>query len=102
MFLRTYRNTCKLHEVVAGTEMLSHEFLTADRAVQRTRFSGGTTVVVNFGSEPYRARLGKRTLLLPRNGFAVEGPHFTQSLALEGGRAVTTIRGAHYAYTDAK
>lgn len=60
VFLRTYRNTCKLHEQIAGAEMLSHEFLTPDRAVQRTRFSGGTEVVVNFGEKPYSAHLAGR------------------------------------------
>ncbi|MCX6910238.1 MAG: hypothetical protein NTY01_19645 [Verrucomicrobia bacterium] len=41
VFLRTYRNTCKLHEALATAELLSHECVTADRAVQRTRFSDG-------------------------------------------------------------
>ena len=39
VFLRTCRNTCKFHEAVAGTEMLTHEFVTPDRAVQRPRDS---------------------------------------------------------------
>ena len=55
-FLETCRNTCKLHEVIGFEEMLSHEFLSADRLLQRTRFAGGATVVANFGAEaqPYR------------------------------------------------
>ena len=71
VFLRTYRNTCKLHEVIAGTEMLSHEFLTPDQAVQRTRFSDGTEAVVNFGAAPFKARVKGKNYLLPENGFAV-------------------------------
>ena len=34
-------------------EMLSHRWLTADHAVQETRFANGVTVTVNFGDQPY-------------------------------------------------
>lgn len=101
VFLRTYRNTCKLHEAVAGTELLSHEWLTPDRAVQRTRFSDGTEVVVNFGEAPYAATVGGKAYRLPQNGWAVKGPKIEQSLALEKGRAVTAIRAPGYAFSDA-
>ena len=101
VFLRTYRNTCKLHEVVAGTELLAHEFLTPDHAVQRTRFSDGTEVIVNFGEKPHTAELAGRSYVLPQNGFAVKGPRIEQSLSLEEGRAVTAIRTADYLFTDA-
>jgi len=92
VFLRTYRNTCPLHEAIAGTEMLSHEFLTPDHAVQRTRFSDGTVVVVNFGEKPASVEVGGRTYLLPQNGFAVKGPRLEQSLALVDGKPVTSIK----------
>lgn len=101
-FLKTYRNTCKLHEVVAASEMLSHEFATPDRAVQRTRFSDGTEVVVNFGEAPYAAELSGKKYLLPQNGFAVKGPKIEQSVRLVDGRAVTTIRSGDLEYTDAE
>ena len=71
MFLRTYRNVCKVHEAVATAEMVSHEFVTADRAVQRTRFSDGTVVVVNFGDREYEAQVGGKRQVLGKNGFAV-------------------------------
>jgi hypothetical protein len=100
-FLRTYRNVCKLHEAVAMTEMLSHEFLTPDRAVQRTRFSDGSTVIVNFGEKPCSAKLGGKSYLLPQNGFAAKGPKIEQSLALVNGKPVTTIRAGSFFYTDA-
>ena len=119
MFLRTYRNTCKLHETLATAELLSHEFVTADRAVQRTRFSDGTVCVVNFGEKPYRATLGGKACELPQNGWVVTGPKVQQSLALEEqvertsksvaeqagkpvlpGQAVTTIRAPGYAFSD--
>ncbi|MHB8900968.1 MAG: glycoside hydrolase, partial [Thermoguttaceae bacterium] len=101
VFLRTYRNTCKLHEAIAGAEMLSHEWVTPDRAVQRTRFSDGTEVAVNFGAEPRSVSLDGKDRLLPQYGFAVKGPKIEQSLVLEGGQPVTTIRTADYSYSDA-
>jgi hypothetical protein len=100
-FLRTYRNTCKMHEAIATAELLTHEFVTPDRAVQRTRFSDGTEAIVNFGPRPYRARLAGREYLLPQNGFAVKGPAIEQSLSLVGGRPVTVIRTAGFSFTDA-
>ncbi len=100
VFLTTYRNTCKLHEAIAGTEMLSHEFVTRDRAVQRTRFSDGTEVVVNFGEKPYAAKVGGKSYLLPQNGFAVKGPKIEESLSLSGGRPVTVIRAGSYQYNS--
>lgn len=101
-FLKTYRNTCKLHEVVAAAEMLSHDFVTPDRAVQRTRFSDGTEVVVNFGEAIYTAELSGKKYLLPQNGFAVKGPRIEQSLAIVDGRPVTTIRSGEFQYSDAE
>jgi len=101
VFLRTYRNTCKLHEAVACAELLSHEWLTPDRSVQRTRFSDGTEVVVNFGEQPFDATVGNTSYRLPQDGFAAKGPKIEQSLALEFGRAVTTIRAPGYFFSDA-
>jgi len=101
-FLRTYRNTCRLHEAVAGTEMTSHEFVTADRAVQRTRFSDGTEVIVNFGPKPFQATLGDKTYVLPQDGFVARGPRIEQSRALVEGRTVTTIRAGTYRFSDVK
>jgi hypothetical protein len=102
VFLTTYRNTCKLHEAIAGTEMLTHEFVTKDRAVQRTRFSDGTEVIVNFGERPYSARIGGKSYLLPQNGFAAKGPKIEQSLAVSRGRPVTIIRAGSYHYDDSR
>jgi hypothetical protein len=99
MFLRTYRNTCKLHEAIATAELVSHEFVTPDRAVQRTRFSDGTEVVVNFGDQPYQSAVGGRRRLLPKNGFAVKGPKIEQSLELVDGKPVVTIQAGLYRYS---
>jgi hypothetical protein len=102
VFLRTYRNTCKLHEAIACAEMVSHELVTPDHGVQRTRFSDGTEVIVNFGEQPYEVELGGRQYVLPQNGFAVKGPRIEQSLAITDGRPVTTIRTDSYSYNDAQ
>lgn len=100
LFLRTYRNTCKMHEAVAGEQMLDHEFVTPDRDVQATAFSGGTRAIVNFGATPYRATLDGRHYLLPQNGWVAIGPKIRQSLALEDGKIVTDIEAPGYRYCD--
>lgn len=100
VFLRTYRNTCKLHEVLAGTRMLSHEFLTQDHDVQRTRFSNGVTVVVNFGERPYSIEVEGGPHLLPQNGWVVWGPRVWQSRTLINGRVVTRIAIGKYRFTE--
>ena len=102
VFLRTYRNTCKLHEQLAPEELLTHEFVTPDRAVQRTTFASGTEVVVNFGEKPQQVTVKGEKLLLPQNGFAVRGPKVKQSLALVDGKAVTTIQTPGYWYSSDK
>ena len=93
MFLRTYRNVCKLHEVIAGTEMLTHEFVTPDRHVQRTTFSDGTEVCVNFGEKPYEWK----EYVLPQNGFAVIGPGINQRFTQKAGEApcAEVVTGAY-------
>jgi hypothetical protein len=100
IFVRTYRNTCKLHEAIACAEMTNHEFVTSDHAVQRTTFSDGTQVIVNFGSKPQEVELAGRKYVLPQNGFAVKGPRIEQSLVLADGKPVTTIRTSTYEFTD--
>jgi hypothetical protein len=101
LFLSTYRNTCKLHEAIAGTQMLSHEFVTSDRAVQQTRFSDGTRVIVNFGDKPYTVSIGGRKHVLGLNGFAVKGPKIEQNMEIVNGKSVTTIKCKGYLFTDA-
>lgn len=102
IFLRTYRKVSKVQEAVAAAEMVSHRFVTADRAVQETLFADGTRVVVNFGEKPYTATVGGRAHVLPQNGFAVKGPQVEQYLELAGGKPVTTIRAGAYRYSDAR
>ena len=42
------------------SQMLSHEWLTPDHAVQRTRFANGVVVTANFGDAPWSLPGGKR------------------------------------------
>ncbi|MFP4058569.1 MAG: glycoside hydrolase [Candidatus Brocadiia bacterium] len=51
-FVRSYRTATPVARATAYAEMLSHEWLSDDHAVQRTRFANGVEVVVNFADEP--------------------------------------------------
>jgi len=89
--VKTCRVTGKLNQIIAPTEMLSHDFMTPDRAVQRTTFADGTECVVNFGSDARDVTVGGRSYKLPQYGFAVKGPKIEQSLALEEGKPVLKL-----------
>jgi len=52
--LQTYKNVCEWTRKVGYDEMLTHEDLTFDHSVQRTTFSSGRSVIVNFGEIPYK------------------------------------------------
>jgi len=69
-FARSYRNISEVTEAVGYARMLDHEFLDADRDVQRTTFSNGVVVTVNFGSEPYETADG---MSIESMGYRVEG-----------------------------
>jgi len=58
-FARSYRNICSVARMVGYSEMTDHRFVTADRAVQQTKFGNGAAVLVNFGDKPYRLPNGK-------------------------------------------
>ncbi|MBN1846156.1 MAG: carbohydrate binding domain-containing protein [Sedimentisphaerales bacterium] len=57
-FVQSYRATGPLARRCGYHEMLDHRWLTADHAVQRTRFANGVTITVNFGSTPHRLEDG--------------------------------------------
>lgn len=98
--LESYRNTCKLHEVIGFEEMTSFEYVTPERDVQRTRFADGTVVTVNFGDEPYALTDQGQTYQLPQFGFLARGPRIFQYRALAQGRALTEIRKDNYIFCD--
>ena len=78
LMIEIYQQTCKLHEVIADQEMISHEFLTADRQVQRSTFADGTVCTVNFGDSNYKMTAGEQEFSLGRNDFYVKGPRVEQ------------------------
>jgi hypothetical protein len=99
-FLQAYRNSCKVQEAVGYEEMVSHEFLTEDRSVQRTRFGDGTVVSVNFGPEPAKIESGGKTWLVPTNGIVADGPAIHQHLALINGELETAIERPGYRFLE--
>jgi hypothetical protein len=107
LMLAIYRNTCKLHEVIGMQEMVSHEFVTEDRMVQRTTWGDGTVCTVNFGEASYEVADGETTIALGANDFFVLGPNVKQArrLVSPAGQEpvrMTAIRvgGRDYAYVD--
>jgi hypothetical protein len=58
-FVATYKNVCPHVRKLGYDEMTSHEFLTADHAVQRTRWRSGAEAIVNFGAAEYRLPDGR-------------------------------------------
>ena len=58
MFVKSYRTVCPVARRTGYSEMTDHRALTADRSVQRSVFSDGTTVTVNFGVRPFRLEDG--------------------------------------------
>ena len=99
--LRSYHDTCPLHEVVAFEQMLSHEFLSEDRAVQRTQFANGTTIVVNFSEEPRAMEVDSQEVFLAPRGFHVQGPGISQTRLWINEAAQTVIRKPGYLTVEA-
>lgn len=76
----THELLSPLHEIAAKMRMTHHEFLSADRKVQRSLFSDGrqtVEVVVNSGNSTFhwQSKLGG-PIDLPAYGFLVESPEF--------------------------
>ncbi|HID07385.1 MAG TPA: hypothetical protein EYP10_09585, partial [Armatimonadetes bacterium] len=99
--LESYRITCKLHEQIGFEEMLTHEYVTPDKDVQRTVFESGTEVIVNFGKKPFALVRDGRKFTLPQFGFYAHGPKVFQYRALAGDRSITFIQTPTYAFCDA-
>lgn len=68
-FVQSYQTVCPVVRQVADQEMTDHRFLTADRAVQQTRFANGVMITVNFGDDPWVAPDGTA---VPPRGYRVE------------------------------
>jgi len=74
-FIRSYKDVCAVARTVGYAEMTNHQFLTPDRSVQKTEFSNGISVVVNFGSSPHRLPDGTQ---VPPMGYRVIKRMLTQ------------------------
>jgi len=85
LMIDIYQQTCKLHEIIADQEMVSHEFLDSARMVQRTTFADGTVCTVNFADEPYALAADGREFRLGTNDFYVRGPRIVQWRLRTGG-----------------
>jgi hypothetical protein len=87
---RFIKNTCEvlspLNELTAQMQMTQHEFLTPDRKVERSVFSGGNSevqAIVNCSQTNFVcASLNGGQVTLPPYGFLVEAPTFVAFHAL--------------------
>jgi hypothetical protein len=59
-FVKSYQTAAMVARATGYSQMLSHEWLTPDHAVQRTRFANGVVVTANFGDAPWSPPGGKR------------------------------------------
>jgi hypothetical protein len=101
-FLRSYFHVSKMHETVGMAEMLSHEFLSEDRGLQRSVFADGSCAVVNFANDTRVVELAGQSYALPQNGFAVHGPRLRQSLVLRDGQRHSEIHCGDFHFYSAQ
>jgi hypothetical protein len=66
----TYEFLSPLHKLTATMAMTDHEFLTADRMVEKTLFGTDVEVVVNYGEQEFSLS----DVVLPRWGFLIRSP----------------------------
>ena len=97
-----YRNCCNIHRAVGYERMVSHEYLSPDRAVQRTAFSDGTTVTVNFGATEATVESAGERWTLAENGIVADGPGLHQHVAIVNGRPQTAIEAEGYRFLEAR
>ncbi|MGI5923699.1 MAG: glycoside hydrolase [Lentisphaeria bacterium] len=67
--LRSIERACPVAKQTMYEKMTSFEVLTPDRQVQRTRFSDGTVVTVNFSEKQFRDKDGT---ILEASGYRIE------------------------------
>lgn len=58
-FVQSYRVATPVARATGYVEMLSHEWLSADHAVQQTKFANGVVVTVNFGDRAHTLADGR-------------------------------------------
>lgn len=81
-FVQSYKTATPVARATGYAELLTHEWLTPDRAVQRTRFANGVSVTANFGEESCSLPDGT---IIPPLGHRVEGLPETGKSASAGG-----------------
>lgn len=81
-FFQTTSSILPLHERIFCDEMISHEWMTKDRLVQRTKFASGIDVYVNFGDEDYKIDTHNGSIEIGHNGYAAIGDTFLHSNGL--------------------
>lgn len=59
-FVQSYETATPVARATGYVEMVSHEWLTDDHSVQRTRFANGVEVTVNFGDQPFSLPNGRK------------------------------------------
>jgi Glycosyl hydrolases related to GH101 family, GH129 len=52
--LQTYQNVARWNRTIGYDELVTHEIMTSDGMVQRTSWSSGRVMTVNFGDKPYQ------------------------------------------------
>ncbi|MEN1680514.1 MAG: glycoside hydrolase [Planctomycetota bacterium] len=90
-WLKTHHDTCKFFEEVAFAELTDHQFLSDDRALQRSSFSGGAEVTVNFSDEP-RQLSDKSGVELAPLGYLATAPGFVQERLTVDGQTVSRAK----------
>ena len=89
-WLRSYHDTTHFHAKVAFSEMLSHEFVGNDPALQRTRFAGGAEAIVNFSAEPQAIPDEPEVVLAPF-GYRLVADGFRQEKLFDGSETHTVV-----------
>ncbi|HUT87967.1 MAG TPA: hypothetical protein VMY37_00580 [Thermoguttaceae bacterium] len=64
-FAEAGRHVGRWNMAVGFDELLAHRYLTDDHCVQRSDFSGGPSLVVNFGPQPYQTDDGRTMPRIP-------------------------------------
>lgn len=69
----TYEFLSPLHRLTATMPMTGHEFLSADRNVEKTRFGTDVEIIVNYGEQEFTIS----DAVLPQWGFLIKSPTLT-------------------------
>ncbi len=93
--LRTIRETCHVQAAFFGRALRTHEFLSEDRTLQRTRFDGGW-VVVNLSERPQDYRVRGRSMRLAPWGHVVEGPGLRQQRILVNSQPLAVVQAPRW------